>query len=514
KVNVNPTPLPTITGTNSICLGAVNIAYTTQAGMTGYNWTVSAGGTITAGAGTNTITLTWNTLGSQTVGVNYTSILGCTAATPSIMNVTVNPMPAPVITGNGSMCVSSGYYDYATQTGMTNYTWSISPGGTILFGTGTNLVTVTWDVPGPQWLKVNYTNSSGCTATAPTQLNIMVNPLPGAAGTVLGSVSVCAGAAGVNYSTTLIPDAVTYVWSLPMGASIASGSGTNSILVDFGPNAQPGDVTVYGNNLCGNGTLSASLQVAVSALPGNAGTPTGEEEVCQGDTGVIYYVSPIANAVYYIWEITGGGVITTGNGTNSIRAKFPVGPATCGITVYASNACGAGLISGLRSVLVNALPPVPVVTQNGNQLVSSAPFGNQWYFNGILIAGADQATLTPDKSGAYSVIVTLSGCSSEASDGFFYVMTGTASPEPFSVKVYPVPNDGLFRVDLNGGKPELVRLSVLNGLGQKIYEHQGIELSGERQHKVDLRPVPPGVYTLILESGTYRVIRKIVVDGN
>ncbi|MCX6307235.1 MAG: T9SS type A sorting domain-containing protein, partial [Bacteroidetes bacterium] len=511
KVNVNPTPLPTITGTNSICLGAVNIAYTTQAGMTGYNWTVSAGGTITAGAGTNTITVTWNTLGSQTVGVNYASILGCTAATPSIMNVTVNPMPAPVITGNGSMCVSSGYYDYATQTGMTNYLWTISPGGTILFGTGTNLVTVTWDVPGPQWLKVSYTNSSGCTATAPTQLNIMVNPLPGAAGAVLGSVSVCAGAAGVNYSTTLIPDAVTYVWSLPMGASIASGSGTNSILVDFDPNAQPGDVTVYGNNLCGNGTLSASLHVAVSALPGNAGTPTGEEVVCQGDTGVIYYVSPIANAVYYIWEITGGGVITTGNGTNSIRAKFPVGPVTCGITVYASNACGAGLISGVRSVLVNALPPVPVITQNGNQLMSSAPFGNQWYFNGTLIAGADQATFTPDQSGAYTVTVTMSGCSSAASDGFFYVMTGINNLEPVKVKVYPVPNDGYFRVYVNSPTPERATLSVLNGLGEKILELPGIELNGDTEQTIDLRPVPAGVYMLVIEGETARIVRKVVV---
>jgi len=45
--------------------------YTTQAGMTNYLWTVSAGGTITAGGSTidNTVTVTWTTTGAQTVSV-------------------------------------------------------------------------------------------------------------------------------------------------------------------------------------------------------------------------------------------------------------------------------------------------------------------------------------------------------------------------------------------------------------------------------------------------------------
>jgi hypothetical protein len=446
------------------------------------------------------------------VNVTYTNTLGCTAATPAVFNVTVNPMPAPVIAGNVSMCVSSGYYDYATQTGMTNYSWSISPGGTILFGSGTSDVIVTWDVPGPQWIKVNYTNNSGCTAITPTQFDVTINPLPGAAGTVTGSATACAGAAGVSYSTTPIPDAVTYVWSLPQGATIASGTGTNSILVDFGPATQSGDITVYGNNLCGNGSVSLPFHVNVSALPGNAGTPAGEEVVCQGDTGVIYYTSPIANAVYYIWEITGGGVITTGNGTNSIRAKFPTGPAVCHITVYATNSCGAGLISSARIVTVNATPPVPVITQNGNELVSSAPAGNQWYYNGNLIPGADQMTYTPDKSGEYHVIVTISQCGSETSNRIYFLMTGINKPETIAVKVYPVPNDGLFRVYLNSPKTERVTLSVLNGLGEKIFELPGVILNGETEQTIDLRPVPAGVYMLVIEYDAGRMIRKVVVQ--
>ena len=59
--------------------GSSGNVYTTQSGMTGYTWAVSSGGTITSGQGTNTVTVTWNTAGTQTVSVTYTnsSITGC-----------------------------------------------------------------------------------------------------------------------------------------------------------------------------------------------------------------------------------------------------------------------------------------------------------------------------------------------------------------------------------------------------------------------------------------------------
>lgn len=44
---VNAAPVPAITGLSAVCLGAPGEIYTTQAGMTGYAWTISAGGTIT-----------------------------------------------------------------------------------------------------------------------------------------------------------------------------------------------------------------------------------------------------------------------------------------------------------------------------------------------------------------------------------------------------------------------------------------------------------------------------------
>ncbi|MCX6258077.1 MAG: GEVED domain-containing protein [Bacteroidia bacterium] len=91
-VTVNPLPQPVITGPAPVCKGST-VIYSTQAGMTGYTWSVSSGGTITGGSGTNTITVTWATAGPQTVSVNYTDGNGCTAVSPTVLPVTVNPLP-------------------------------------------------------------------------------------------------------------------------------------------------------------------------------------------------------------------------------------------------------------------------------------------------------------------------------------------------------------------------------------------------------------------------------------
>lgn len=95
KLTIEPAPIPTLTGPTPICAGTTNNVYTTEPGMTNYTWAISAGGTITAGgtATDNTVTVTWNTAGAQTVSVNYTNAKGCAGLAPTIKTVTVDPLP-------------------------------------------------------------------------------------------------------------------------------------------------------------------------------------------------------------------------------------------------------------------------------------------------------------------------------------------------------------------------------------------------------------------------------------
>jgi hypothetical protein len=95
----------------------------------------------------------------------------------------------------------------------------------------------------------------------------MVSPLATIPGAVSGPSGVCSGATGVTYSCEPIPYISTYRWILPEGAIITSGSGTNSITVDFGPNAISGNFQVSTESDCGLSQPSPPYFVVVAAKP-------------------------------------------------------------------------------------------------------------------------------------------------------------------------------------------------------------------------------------------------------
>jgi hypothetical protein len=174
-------PVPTITGNAAACVNSTGNLYTTEAGKINYIWVIT-GGTATSG-GTltdNTVTVTWNSVGAESVSVNYSNASGCTATTPAVKTITVNALPAPTLSGPASVCKNSTGNTYTTEAGMSNYQWVVSAGGTITSGgtTGNNTVIITWTTTGPQSVSVNYTNANGCTAAASTAYAVTVNPLP------------------------------------------------------------------------------------------------------------------------------------------------------------------------------------------------------------------------------------------------------------------------------------------------------------------------------------------------
>jgi hypothetical protein len=338
-VAVNPLPVPTVTGPSPVCQSA-NYNYSSQGGQSGYIWT-AGDGAITPTSDPSIVSIKWPTAGAKTVGVIYTNpATGCTAATQGTLLVTVNAAPVPTISGNNNLCANSGYYDYTTETGKTSYTWTISAGGTITGGQGTSLCEVQWTSPGARWVAVNYNNASGCSAPVPTTFNVNVNGIPGTPGAISGPSPVCVGSQGITYTVPPVTNAVSYVWTVPAGVTIISGSGTNSITVNFATNAVTGDFTVYGNSICGNGPVSAPLTVTVTQMPAAAGTITGDNAVCAGSMNVPYSVAPVANAAGYAWTLPAGATIASGDNTPNIMVNFAIGAQSGNITVTGVNSCG------------------------------------------------------------------------------------------------------------------------------------------------------------------------------
>jgi len=512
SVTVNNLPTPAVTGNSPVCQ-YVNNTYTTEAGMTNYIWTVTPDGTITSTSDPNIVTISWSNTGSKTVGVVYTNpSTGCTAAAPGTLPVTVNAAPVPTISGSANLCVNSGFYNYTTETGQTNYLWTISSGGTITWGQGSAQIEVTWNVPGAQYVTVNYNDANNCPALNPTVLNVSVEGPPGAAGAITGTSDVCAGSTGIAYSVAPIVNTMTYVWSLPAGATIASGSGTNSITVDFAANAISGVITVYGNSICGNGTVSPDFPVTVTNIPDAAGTIAGPSSVCAGSAGEAYSVPTIIGATGYNWTLPTGATIASGANTQNITVDFSVDAVSGIITVAGTNFCGTGPVSPNFDVTVIPKPAAPVITVDELILTSNYTEGNQWFYNGVPITGGTAQTQLAQYTGWYWDIVTVNGCESDTSNNIYVDITAIGEPLNSQFVIYPVPNDGFFALQMLTQKEEFFDVNVYNSIGVSIYTKKDVGVKGQTDLTIDLRPIPTGIYTLVLRDNQHRIIRKIIVN--
>ena len=294
-VTVNTTPTPTLSGPASLCAGSTGVTYTTEAGFSNYSWTISYDGVITSGLNTNQVTVNWATAGSRYIAVNYSNAFGCSAVTPTYRNVTVLTVPVPVIFGENAVCQGTTGVAYTTQSGNSNYVWTVSAGGTITSGAGTSAIKVTWNTAGSQTVSVNYTNTSGCSGTQPASYTVVVAPIPAAAGTITGAASVCSGSTGIVYSVPAITDAITYNWTLPAGVTVTAGSNTRIITVAFGTTAASGVFSVNGVNNCGNGASSPNLSVTVNPVPAAPViTKVGDTLFSSAATGNQWYRNGVA----------------------------------------------------------------------------------------------------------------------------------------------------------------------------------------------------------------------------
>jgi len=359
NIIVDPLPVPTITGNDQVCLNSTGNIYSTEIGMTNYTWTVSAGGTITAGGTStdNTVTVTWNTVGPQTVSVNYDNTDGCTAAAATVFDVTVNPLPVVTLDGPTPVCVNSTGNVYTTEVDMTNYTWTVSAGGTITAGgTSTdNTVTVTWNTVGPQTVSVNYDNTDGCTAAAATVFDVTVNPLPVV--TLDGPTPVCVNSTGNVYTTEV--DMTNYTWTVSAGGTITAGgtSTDNTVTVTWNTSG-PQTVSVNYDNTDGCTAAAATVfDVTVNPLP--VVTLDGPTPVCVNSTGNVYTTE--VDMTNYTWTVSAGGTITAGGGINDNTVTITWNTATPQ-TVSVNYVNGTDCTAAVATVLNVTVDPLPVTS--------------------------------------------------------------------------------------------------------------------------------------------------------
>ncbi len=351
----------TITGTTAQCAARTGQVYSISAvaNATTYNWSVPTGWTITAGAGTTSITVTTGA-GGQNGNISVTAQNSCGTSAARTLAVTVTANPT-VNVGPGLAAICAGGTSAALGGGVTSPatggTWTSSAGGT--FNPSATNLNATWTAPAAfsGTATLTLTSSGGICGTATNSKPITVNPLPAAAGSITGSASVCQGQSGISFSVPAIANATSYSWTYS-GTGFTPSGNTASILAAFSSTATSGNLTVRGVNSCGNGVASATYAITVGAVPGAAGTITGSPSVCQGQNNVAFSVPAISGATSYQWTYSGTGFTPSGN-TASITANFSATATSGVLTVRGVNSCGNGVASANYSIALAQLPGTP-----------------------------------------------------------------------------------------------------------------------------------------------------------
>ena len=152
----------------------------------------------------------------------------------------------------------------------------------------------------------------------------------------------------------------------------------------------------------------------------------------------------------------------------------------------------------LRSLVEQIIPvklPKPIIALQGNQLQSSYPNGNQWYFNDMLLPGETGEFLTPSQSGNYSVKHTSEEGCEIISDVFSHIVSGiNDNAYPGVVSIYPNPTD------------KTIHLMCPNGY--QIVSSTGSLIRHCRQatRQIDVSDLPAGVYFLKTDKQIGRFI--------
>ncbi|MCX6229989.1 MAG: M6 family metalloprotease domain-containing protein [Bacteroidetes bacterium] len=255
--------------------------------------------------------------------------------------------------------------------------------------------------------------------------------------------------------------------------------------------------------LAGNKTTNYIAPLAAGAI-------SGDTNVCVGENNVTFIVPTITYATNYTWTYPNGA-----NGysnTNGININFGNNAVSGYITVTGSNPAGSSNTASIY-VNVNPIPPTPVVTQNGNMLISSSTIGNEWFDQSTGPISTD-ANFIPNQSGNYYVVVNVNGCESAPSNIITVNITGIKenSENPFAVHIYPNPSSGNTTLTYTLDKSEIVSFSLTDITGHEIYKtNSQNQNKGEHQFNINAAQLSAGLYIYKLQIGSSLQKGKFIV---
>ena len=421
-----------ITGSATVCTGSsTTLADATAGGI----WTSSNAGVATI---SSSGLLTGVSAGAATITYKVHGLCDSSSAT---LSITVFPTPAPATFDSADLCISSIDTYYAPVPGGT---WTTAFGAvTVTVGTGHAIVSATVPVTDT----VYYTVTSTC-GTVVYKHFVRFLPIL-SAGTVSGSLTLCAGSSGLLSETP-----AGGFWSSTSSVVSVSAGGTVS-----GVTTGTGAVTYTVGNVCNTVTATATITVLPTGY-----TTVDSQNICPGSTVTITATPPGGT-----WSVTNGhaGFVTLG-----AASRLVDGISSGRDTVIYSKATVCGFIQ--QSHIINVVADTPLGPILGDSSLcegttislSNATPGGVWGSYNTGVATAFAGIVTGVASGVAEIYyLVVNACGEEIAtksitvnlagdyiEGTYNLCVGSATTlsPPLSGGTWTVANAGLSGTAVGG----------------------------------------------------------------
>lgn len=245
--------------------------------------------------------------------------------------------------------------------------------------------------------------------------------------------------------------------------------------------------------------LGGSLSATVAAFP---------PDVCAGNTSQLGTLT-VGGSGNYTYEWSPAEYLDNPTSPSPIATA----PSTTEFSVNIYD--GSSNIIGSTSVTVHEFPIAPVVTLEGNALISSYSQGNQWFNDNGMIPGASAQSYIPSEEGNYYATVTSEfNCESESSNVVHYVPVGIGEPGTSDdMIVYPNPFNNLLNMSYTLTKQSPVQVTVWNHLGQLVatVANEPMQSAGKHDIIFNGSSIEPGIYFIRFNTGSNSAVYRVVM---
>ena len=457
----------------------------------------------------------------------------CNGTTDEGTTVNANP-----ISGNLQICnlyAGAKILTTTTVADASSYIWTVPSGMTIDSGQGTTSIVVSW---GNIYLLQNgivgnvtvtpVLSTTGCATVVPASIPVDLQyTAPVTPPSISGASAICPNESSV-YSIALVKRASSYEWSVPTGASITSGNGSNIINVSYANGFTGGNITVGGRNVCGVSNPLRSRTVTLNILPAPTAITGPIDGVCNG-SNANYSATAVVGATGYNWTVPATGSINGGSTNNNISVNYNSSFASGNITVAAVNNCGAG---ATRSVSLKAAPATPgtlsgpasaCAGSTQSYAISTVQGASNyiWTVPGGAVINSGQGTknlnVNHSTNASASGIITVKSsntCGTSAARVLAVATTicprlGEATTQ---LEVYPNPANSFINLSFNVEQSQQATIILRDAAGRIVY-NKGIDaIAGFNNQQIEVSNLAKGVYFVQLQTGDSSENTRLIVE--